>query len=101
MNRDNWQSNGQAEADRALARLVADECGQDMIEYALLAAALVIVVAAFLPPQLAPCHQHDLFENQFLAQRQLSVQISFIVDVRNGNAFSAGARSPLDRQRMG
>ncbi len=31
-----------------------DESGQDMIEYALLAAALVIVVAGFLPPSIMP-----------------------------------------------
>lgn len=31
-----------------------DRRGQDMIEYALLAAALVIVVAGFLPPMIAP-----------------------------------------------
>ncbi len=31
-----------------------DESGQDMIEYALLAAALVIVVAGFLPPAIMP-----------------------------------------------
>ena len=28
--------------------------GQDLIEYALLAAAIVIVVAGFLPPQIMP-----------------------------------------------
>lgn len=31
-----------------------DDSGQDMIEYALLAAALVIIVAGFLPPALVP-----------------------------------------------
>jgi len=31
-----------------------DERGQDMIEYALLAAALVLIVAGFLPPSLMP-----------------------------------------------
>jgi len=35
-------------------RLWRDRRGQDMIEYALLAASLVIVVAGFLPPQIAP-----------------------------------------------
>jgi len=35
-------------------RLLIDVRGQDMIEYALLAAALVIVVAGFLPQQLMP-----------------------------------------------
>ena len=37
-----------------LRQLWSDNRGQDMIEYALLAAALVIVVAGFLPPQIAP-----------------------------------------------
>jgi len=31
-----------------------DVHGQDMIEYALLAAALAVVVAGFLPPQIMP-----------------------------------------------
>jgi len=31
-----------------------DDRGQDMIEYALLAAALVLIVAGFLPPSLMP-----------------------------------------------
>lgn len=35
-------------------RLWRDQSGQDMIEYALLAAALVIVVAGFLPPSIMP-----------------------------------------------
>jgi Flp pilus assembly pilin Flp len=34
--------------------ILADDRGQDMIEYALLAAALVVVVAGFLPQQLMP-----------------------------------------------
>ncbi len=38
----------------AVRRLVKDESGQDMIEYALLSAALVVVVAGFLPPQIVP-----------------------------------------------
>lgn len=38
----------------AAQRLWTDVRGQDMIEYALLAAALVIVVAGFLPPQIMP-----------------------------------------------
>lgn len=36
------------------ARLRKDQSGQDLIEYALLAAALVVVVAGFLPPQIMP-----------------------------------------------
>jgi len=35
-------------------RFLGDESGQDMIEYALLAAALVLIVAGFLPPSLMP-----------------------------------------------
>ncbi len=31
-----------------------DDSGQDMIEYALLSAALVIIVAGFLPPSVMP-----------------------------------------------
>jgi Flp pilus assembly pilin Flp len=38
----------------ALHTLWRDVRGQDMIEYALLAAALVIVVAGFLPPTIMP-----------------------------------------------
>jgi Flp pilus assembly pilin Flp len=37
-----------------LRRLRGDDSGQDMIEYALLAAALVLIVAGFLPPSLMP-----------------------------------------------
>jgi Flp pilus assembly pilin Flp len=37
-----------------LTRLWRDEQGQDMIEYALLAATLAIVVAGFLPPAIMP-----------------------------------------------
>jgi len=37
-----------------LTRLWRDEDGQDMIEYALLAATLAIVVAGFLPPTVMP-----------------------------------------------
>jgi Flp pilus assembly pilin Flp len=37
-----------------LKRLRGDDRGQDMIEYALLAAALVLIVAGFLPPSLMP-----------------------------------------------
>jgi Flp pilus assembly pilin Flp len=37
-----------------LVRLWKDQRGQDFIEYALLAAALVIVVAGFLPPTVMP-----------------------------------------------
>jgi Flp pilus assembly pilin Flp len=39
---------------RLLTRLWKDQRGQDFIEYALLAAAIVIVVAGFLPPQVLP-----------------------------------------------
>ena len=39
---------------RLLIRLCKDQRGQDLIEYALLAAAIVIVVAGFLPPQILP-----------------------------------------------
>jgi len=38
----------------AAQRLWTDVRGQDMIEYALLAAALAIVVAGFLPPTIMP-----------------------------------------------
>jgi len=37
-----------------LTRLWRDKSGQDMIEYALLCATLVIVVAGFLPPSVMP-----------------------------------------------
>jgi len=37
-----------------LLRLAGEDSGQDMIEYALLAAAVVIVIAGFLPPSLMP-----------------------------------------------
>jgi len=39
---------------RAAQRLVVDLRGQDMIEYALLAGMLAVVVAGFLPPALMP-----------------------------------------------
>jgi Flp pilus assembly pilin Flp len=35
-----------------LRRLWQDQSGQDMIEYALLSAALVVIVAGFIPPAL-------------------------------------------------
>jgi Flp pilus assembly pilin Flp len=38
----------------AAYRLRTDVRGQDMIEYALLAAALAIVIAGFLPPTIMP-----------------------------------------------
>jgi len=38
----------------AALKIWSDCRGQDMIEYALLAAALVIVVAGFLPPTIMP-----------------------------------------------
>lgn len=34
--------------------LLLDDCGQDMIEYALLAASIAVVVAGFLPPAVMP-----------------------------------------------
>jgi Flp pilus assembly pilin Flp len=37
-----------------LSELRKNDSGQDLIEYALLAAAVVIVVAGFLPTQLMP-----------------------------------------------
>jgi Flp pilus assembly pilin Flp len=37
-----------------IKRLWSDNSGQDMIEYALMAAALVVIVAGFLPPALMP-----------------------------------------------
>ncbi len=40
---------------RAFAtRLRNDRSGQDLIEYALLCAAVVVIIAAILPPQLMP-----------------------------------------------
>jgi Flp pilus assembly pilin Flp len=38
----------------AVYQLWSDVRGQDMIEYALLAAALAVVVAGFLPPAIMP-----------------------------------------------
>jgi Flp pilus assembly pilin Flp len=35
-------------------RLASDRRGQDMIEYALLAAAIAVIVAGFLPPAVMP-----------------------------------------------
>ena len=35
-------------------RLWHDQIGQDLIEYSLLAAALVVTVAGFLPPTIMP-----------------------------------------------
>jgi len=35
-------------------QLLLDKRGQDMIEYALLAASIAVVIAGFLPPQLCP-----------------------------------------------
>jgi Flp pilus assembly pilin Flp len=37
-----------------LLRLFKDERGQDLIEYALLAATIAVVVAGFLPPAIMP-----------------------------------------------
>ncbi len=39
---------------RLMERLWREEGGQDLIEYALLAAAVVVTVAAFLPPVIMP-----------------------------------------------
>ena len=39
---------------RTVIRLRADRQGQDMIEYALMAAFLTVAVAAFFPTSLAP-----------------------------------------------
>jgi Flp pilus assembly pilin Flp len=39
---------------RLMLRLWRDRRGQDLIEYALLAAAIAIVVAGFLPPAVMP-----------------------------------------------
>jgi Flp pilus assembly pilin Flp len=39
---------------KTLQELWQDQSGQDMIEYSLLAAALVVVVAGFLPPSIVP-----------------------------------------------
>jgi Flp pilus assembly pilin Flp len=39
---------------RILKRLWQEKRGQDMIEYALIAATLVVVVAGFLPPTVMP-----------------------------------------------
>jgi Flp pilus assembly pilin Flp len=38
----------------SLIRIAGDEAGQDMIEYALLAAALAVIVAAAVPNQVVP-----------------------------------------------
>lgn len=37
-----------------IKRLWREQSGQDMIEYALLAAAVAVIVAGFLPTQLMP-----------------------------------------------
>jgi Flp pilus assembly pilin Flp len=39
---------------RTVRRLWLDDRGQDMIEYALLAASIAVVVAGFLPPAIMP-----------------------------------------------
>jgi Flp pilus assembly pilin Flp len=39
---------------RTARRLWLDNRGQDMIEYALLAASIAVVVAGFLPPAIMP-----------------------------------------------
>jgi len=39
---------------RTARKLWLDIRGQDMIEYALLAASIAVVVAGFLPPQIMP-----------------------------------------------
>ena len=43
-----------ARFNSTVLRLWNNVHGQDMIEYALLAAALAVVVAGFLPPQIMP-----------------------------------------------
>ena len=37
-----------------LLRLLRNQSGQDLIEYALLAAAIAVIVAGFLPPAVMP-----------------------------------------------
>lgn len=39
---------------KLIKRLRREDSGQDMIEYALLAAAMVVIIAGFLPPSLMP-----------------------------------------------
>jgi Flp pilus assembly pilin Flp len=39
---------------RLLVRLLRNQGGQDLIEYALLVATLAVVVAGFLPPTVMP-----------------------------------------------
>jgi Flp pilus assembly pilin Flp len=41
-------------ADRFWIGLLADNRAQDMIEYSLLAAAIAVIVAGFLPPAIMP-----------------------------------------------
>ncbi len=45
---------GNQDMRRLLLLLITDRRGQDMIEYALLAATIAIVVAGFLPPNVMP-----------------------------------------------
>ena len=50
----NWWKDALTLRGNSLARLVSDESAQDLIEYALLAAAVAVIVAAFLPLQFVP-----------------------------------------------
>jgi Flp pilus assembly pilin Flp len=43
-----------ARLNKIWIRLLSDNRAQDMIEYALLAAAIAVVVAGFLPPAIMP-----------------------------------------------
>lgn len=43
-----------ARLNKIWIRLLSDSRAQDMIEYALLAAAIAVVVAGFLPPAIMP-----------------------------------------------
>jgi Flp pilus assembly pilin Flp len=43
-----------ARLNKIWIRLLSDNRAQDMIEYALLAAAVAVVVAGFLPPAIMP-----------------------------------------------
>jgi Flp pilus assembly pilin Flp len=43
-----------ARLNKIWIRLLSDNRAQDMIEYALLAAAIAVIVAGFLPPAIMP-----------------------------------------------
>ena len=51
---DQMATNRCSSKGRWITRLLAQNDGADMIEYALIAATLAVVVAAFLPPALMP-----------------------------------------------